>query len=586
MSTNVPTLTARQRQAILRGTMMPHMPTPIDWLHQDNSSDEYLQAFAAKLRAAKMEHDAGRHPGDVGVVAPRGGSGHGLKKQVVEKLAALLFPELASPEPRENYLCSIDQMRAYSRLIVDLSKAFHECEKQRLADLRAQLIKDNEFRVARASGAHRDGAFCTLRKRGVSDLVTHPTAMPVEVPPTDDEFHGLFNFLSSGGKVVGAADAYVQFTRGAVYGDGRIDCCKQVLGPNHIRKLMNSIAGNSFIRHFLLGNNIINTEGANAVADFLRDPSRKARINTWYIAGNALNAEGIATIADALVGDTDIRQLWLKRNPLTTKGVTHLANVLLSRPDCPLEVLDLTNTAIGDDGVKVLCEALKTNKNLRYLYLDANGLTDQSAVHLADYFRTLVVDQDNRVGVTSLWIGINRLGDSGIGTLMEGLREYKHLERLTVGSNRFTDVGMDSIADAITGGIHKKLTVINVGFYKSTADLGELPNHFNRVDHMMRILSSVSSLRVFIANECGLTEAHLEEIASHVDKFKHELRDINLSQSGVSLAPLDKVSSFLDANCRAGENCSLAEYRARHKRFETGGPDINLIDSIYRNNMK
>jgi hypothetical protein len=235
--------------------------------------------------------------------------------------------------------------------------------------------------------------------------------------------------------------------------------------------------------------------------------------------------------------------------------------------------------------VKALCEALQTNRHLRYLYLDANGLSVESAKHLAEYFRFKAM-MAGEVGVTSLWIGINRLGDEGVQTLVnDGLAMYPHLERLTIGSNRFTDVGMDAIVNGL--GTKQELQVLNVGFYKSTADMGELPNHFTRADHIVRVLSTLPNLVLFTANECGLTVEHLEEIASNVSNFaSRKLCDINLSQAGVSLAPLDKMRSFLDSNCQnRGVSSNVKEYRARFKRLDNSGPKIELIDSIYRNNM-
>lgn len=591
---NIAELTKQQRRTLLRGTVNITKPKK-DWAATlaGCTTEDQLNAvateFATKLKHAIFALDNGVHPGDAGVLAPRINNKINKTTRIAERIAARLFPyDFDYPFGVQYTHCSMSQAIVYGQRIVNLSKAYYEFEAKRIEDLRKALLQENEFRATRASNSsHREGGFCTLKDRGPSTNVTHPSAMPVVVPPTDDEFHGLFHFLSQGGKVVGDRNAYVQFVRGVVYGDGRMDCCKQVVGPNHIRRLMQSIKSNEFIRHFLLGNNIINTEGAYAVAEFMRDPLRKANIETWYLAGNALNSEGIEIIAKALVRDQHVRQLWLKRNPIMKEGIRSLADVLLNRLDCPIEVLDLTNTGIGDDGVKFLCEALKENRNLRHLYLDANGLTERSAVYLADYFRHM--DHSTNVGITSLWIGVNRLGDVGVRLLMDGLRNYRHLERLVIGSNRMTDVGMDAVAGAIAENefLRNSLRVLNVGYYKSTADLGELPNDFKRIDHLLRVLVECRNLRQLNATECGLTVDHIMMIRAHHQFFGSELCDLNLNQSGIALGttPEEGLEQLLEQNCQRRFGCGTKEYRRIHKRIDNGGPSIVLIDSIYRNNM-
>lgn len=71
----------------------------------------------------------------------------------------------------------------------------------------------------------------------------------------------------------------VEFERGVVYVDGRLDLCKMVVGPTHIMDLMDSLRSNTFIKHFLLGNNIISATGASAIASFIT--SRPNQIETW-----------------------------------------------------------------------------------------------------------------------------------------------------------------------------------------------------------------------------------------------------------------------------------------------------------------
>lgn len=47
------------------------------------------------------------------------------------------------------------------------------------------------------------------------------------------------------------------FIRGALFPDGRMDLCKQVVGPNSIVELCQAVSQSGAFKHFLLGNNIV-----------------------------------------------------------------------------------------------------------------------------------------------------------------------------------------------------------------------------------------------------------------------------------------------------------------------------------------
>ena len=96
----------------------------------------------------------------------------------------------------------------------------------------------------------------------------------------------------------------LEFERGIIYEDGRLDLCKQVVGPTHIGKLMESLEPNHHIRHFLLGNNAISTTGANSIAEFLR--KYPDRIETWYLAGCHITRQGLSLLVSQMIKSSSI----------------------------------------------------------------------------------------------------------------------------------------------------------------------------------------------------------------------------------------------------------------------------------------
>lgn len=71
---------------------------------------------------------------------------------------------------------------------------------------------------------------------------------------------------------------------------------------------------NTFIRHFLLGNNMIGPVGARMIADFVQ--KYPDNIQTWYLAGNCIDLAGLERLVPAWSQSQAITNIWLKRNPL------------------------------------------------------------------------------------------------------------------------------------------------------------------------------------------------------------------------------------------------------------------------------
>lgn len=173
----------------------------------------------------------------------------------------------------------------------------------------------------------------------------------------------------------------IEFEHGVVYIDGRLDLCKMVVGPRHITALMESLLSNSFIMHFILGNNIVSATGTSAVAAFNR--KRPDQMETWYLAGNHIKAKGFEHLVSAVVDSFGITNLWLKRNPLGPGSVEDLVKLILETKN--LRTLDLENTELGDAGVAELFTKL-TGKvfALKNVFLNAKGIGEKGAKAIAD----------------------------------------------------------------------------------------------------------------------------------------------------------------------------------------------------------
>ena len=435
-----------------------------------------------------------------------------------------------------------------------------------------------------------------LRKKAlkISDKVLHPTAMPVGVAPLK-ELDPFYNFLRSSTDVEMIGDKFakgvptvapkipgfkevrdgeVEFTRGVFYKDGRIDLCKQEVGP-HIGELLKAIRYNPNVKHYLFGNNVA---GGSEIAKFITEP-HLSKIQTWYIAGNDIGPEDSRKLGEAFKTDKDAKAVWLKRNPMMPEGVRNFCEML--RVNRTIEVLDLFNVGMLNEGLHYLCDALKQNDTLRHLYIGANGLSDMGPI--ADYYNH--VKKTGMVGVQSLKCVINRFGDEGCLQLADALSGYVHLKRISMASNRVTEVGAVALAKAVSG--LPQLKYFDLGHFKSTFDYGELPNHIGNkggeaVAEMIVDTPSLLSVNIF---NCGVGLRGLRAIAdaipgSNVCWIDYKQYDLEIPKE--IKRELFTATRENYARIYGEEMMDQYGYQGRLVR---SGTDIEYIDSVYRNRL-
>lgn len=338
-----------------------------------------------------------------------------------------------------------------------------------------------------------------IRRQSVPSLevaaeVTRPRPVPV-VPCPADELDPLLQFLSTREAVL----APRQFPRGTLMPDGRLDLCKQVVGPQGIGPLLHSLADHRHVDRVLLGNNVVGHEGARSIADFVR--SGRSRVRVWYIAGNEIDADAIAPICTALASAPEVQGLWLKRNPIGPEGTRPLAELL--RTDPPLETLDLVNTGVLDEGALRILEALRDNHHLRHLYLGTDGLTALSGPGIGRYLAE--IDR-----LESLYIDCNRLGDEGVIAIASGLAQSRNLRRLSLASNRIGPEGTSALAEALRD--HPSLVSLNLGWTRATNAVHEEGNRIGDegTAALAEMLRSNRTLRALDVSHNAITQRGLD----------------------------------------------------------------------------
>ncbi len=275
------------------------------------------------------------------------------------------------------------------------------------------------------------------------------------------ELDGLVHRLRQNVRPVGREE----FVRGALLPDGRLDLCKQTLGPEGVEAVAMALRGNTAVTSLLLGANQAGPAGGRAVASLIR---HETALEAVYLGCNHIGPEATSDLAAAVRGHPTVRQLWLKRNGVGDAGARRLAEVLGDTPG--LRTLDLVSDDLGPAGIEALAEAMaRPGVGLAHLFLDGNALGPDGAPALARLLRCAT-------SLHTLSLSCNGLGDAGALALAEALADNTTLGGLDLASNDIGPVGAVALAEALRG--HPSLVELSLGYAAATAVLGARSNRF------------------------------------------------------------------------------------------------------------
>ncbi|KAK3706710.1 hypothetical protein LTR37_012554 [Vermiconidia calcicola] len=381
----------------------------------------------------------------------------------------------------------------------------------------------------------------------------------------------------------------IEFEKGVLYADGRIDLCKMVAGPRNIGDLMESLKLNTFSKHFLLGNNIVGPTGAKAIARFIEEfPDR---FETWYLAGNCIDGPAFRTaLINSMVKSPAITNVWLKRNPLGPSAAKDVYHLITQTSN--LRTLDLDQTELSDAGVaelfELLCNQTPTQSlALRHLYMNACGIGERACKQIAQYL------QSPHCTLESLYISSNPIGHAA-AVLADGLRNNKSLKRIALQSCGLKDENIISLADALKD--NHTITALDIGQGYATEDLGMRFNWITdqSADALVSLIKT-SKLQYLNLSYTPMSQTALSKVLEaisgsdslvwfHAKPLVTGDKDAASVKAGQEHARLYKLArERLHKNVKKQYDMDYVHFESEHKRFLISPKDVRFIDSVYRN---
>ncbi|MER6537392.1 ribonuclease inhibitor [Streptomyces sp900105755] len=327
--------------------------------------------------------------------------------------------------------------------------------------------------------------------------------VPPVVPRPAAELAPLLDWLRAGRP----AGERLDFTAGTALPDGRLDLCKQDVGPAGAALIAEALGeGPIPVRHLLLGTDALGDAGAEAVA------GSGAEVETLYLGCNGITAGGACRIADQLRASPQVvTGVWLKRNPLGGGGGRAAAELIASVRS--LRTLDLVQTGLDPDAAAVLADALLAaagnGRRIERLFAGGNPLGAAGARALA-----AVVAGG---GLGELYVSAARLGDAGALELAAALDRapYGRLTRLAVASN---GIGPAAAARLVTAAAGAGVTLLDLGRVRAAAVLAADDNRIDlaAADTIGRALSrSEHRLAHLVLTHTGMRSREAHRLLDH-----------------------------------------------------------------------
>ena len=527
----------------------------------ENSDDEHAQT---RIDETIME-------------APRRGT---TRRELASQVAAKLYPD----HPPD----SLAPIIQYEKDIVSLRALVQEHRRSAVS----KATKENESH----NFAKR------IQKQGPWDPVKDPlpltgaSSLPMPVEVSDKESLAPFfahlrdngtHQVSENGEGSAGIEPYynvelIEFEKGVLYSDGRVDLCKMATGPRNIGDLMNSLKPNTSSKHFLLGNNIIGPVGADSIASFIEEfPDR---FETWYLAGNCIDAASFGRLVNSMVKSPVITNVWLKRNPLGRDAAKDVFRLITQSPN--LRTLDLDQTELGDEGVAELFTLLTNHSKphkLRHIYLNAVGISTQACSQISLYLAS------PSCALTSLFISNNPIGPA-LATLAPGLAANSTLERLSLQSCGLSDASTTPLLRALK---NHPLKTLDLGQSYATEDLGTRYNWLSDAQPLIDLVTTTPSLQYLNLSSTPMPQEALNSLLAAVAKsntllsfhakslVRGDPAAVHAGQEGKRLQRL--VNRRLSQNVWEKLGVHYDRFNAELKRFLVSPEDVRFIDSVYRN---
>ena len=226
-----------------------------------------------------------------------------------------------------------------------------------------------------------------------------------------------------------------------------------------------------------------------------------------------------------------------------------------------LQILDISNNNISDDGAIAISEYLKHNNTLQDLKMSHNSVTDVGAARISEVITSSIILQ-------TLNISHNNISDDGAIAISEYLKTNNTLQSLNLAENNITSVGAKRISEVI----------------KSNMILQTLDISYNTIsdDGAITIIIAVTNHKTPLSIDVSENSRKLDE----VNMLNSSLQKLNISHNNISDVGVTEIIKCLKMNTTLQElTISWRRSYSIYYPYQHDDHFLNLNNSSHSYNM-
>ena len=207
-------------------------------------------------------------------------------------------------------------------------------------------------------------------------------------------------------------------------------------------------------------------------------------ISIFNISRNSIGDTGAIKIAEILETNTTLKTLKLGGNKISVSGVKAIASALFI--NSTLSTLELNDNKLGNDGFKELVKALKLNTNLTEINLESTGCDYKDTELIITMIKSNKTLQTLKLGNNNF----NMSNKKGGQRLAYALKNNTTLKRLDLNNNNMGDTQINTDDTQK----EKVVTVCDILAFslKENKSLTELNIQHNKLNHLRAHLLSIA----------------------------------------------------------------------------------------------
>ena len=324
------------------------------------------------------------------------------------------------------------------------------------------------------------------------------------------------------------------------------------------------------ITHLLLQHCRIGDREAEMLA---RWKDLKSSLKVLNLCFNNITHKGMESIVTIIKSSTNLTRFSIANNRIGDDGI-QLFSLLNLRN---LIEVDISNTAVTEEGTCALGDYFKFDKSLQSLNISYNEIKDNGLTKiLCSFSITLVrlivtkccltctgavsISKVLRVNETLKYLDIscNPVGDDGISTISDGLHRNTTLIQLVARSCEFHSKGAENVAKMLQ--LNKTLKYLDIS-----------GNHIED-DGVAAVACSNTTLTELMLHECKFHFQGLESVNTMlmINKSLKGRLSVSYDDDGEDTPIIKVVETFCQSNCKLSQLIIVCETGAITKNCSSG----------------